>query len=196
MIASLDDADTSSTGMTDFAECLRRVAVDRDRASFAVVFDYYGPRVKAFMISRRIDPAKAEDLAQDVMLTVWRRAELYDSDKASVSTWIFTIARNRMIDEKRSESRRPDLLQRDPSQDPDAPMTPEDEHIQQTTTRRVAIAIAKLSEPQATVLRMSFVEGESHHRIAERLALPLGTVKSRIRLAKQRLFELLGENHE
>jgi len=180
----------------DHTECVRRVSGARDQAAFAVLFDFYGPRVKAFLLSRRIDPATAEDLAQEVMLTVWHKAGQYQADKAGVSTWIFTIARNRMIDHRRAERRRTGPRAEDPGQIPDAPATPEEGLFEKASEQMVKRAMAKLSGPQAEVMRLSFIEGESHHTIARRLALPLGTVKSRIRLARQRLFEFLGDPNE
>jgi len=188
--------DEESAPAADHADCVQRVADARDQAAFTVLFDFYGPRDKAFLLSRKINLAIAEDLAQEVMLTVWHKADQYRPDKAGVSTWIFTIARNRMIDFHRAEGRRKRPDAEDPSQAPASPATPEEELFQRASARKVARAMAELSGPQAEAMRLSFIEGESHHKIAERLALPLGTVKSRIRLARQRLFESLGDHHE
>jgi RNA polymerase sigma-70 factor (ECF subfamily) len=196
LMSAMDKDDASASLAANHADCVRRIAGAQDQAAFAVLFDFYGPRVKAFLLSRRIDPATAEDLAQEVMLTVWHKAGQYQADKAGVSTWVFTIARNRMIDHRRAEGRRKGLHAEDPSRMPEGPATPEDDLFEKASAQQVARAMAELSGPQAEVMRLSFIEGESHHKIARRLALPLGTVKSRIRLARQRLFEFLGDHNE
>jgi len=172
--------------------CVAKIVSDQDQAAFASLFDYFGPRVKSFLISRKLDAAAADDLAQEVMLTVWRKAHLFRPEKASVSTWIFTIARNRMIDDLRGEARRARLDAADPSQEQAAPATPEEEAINSSEAAEVLSALSTLPPAQAKLVRLSFMEGHSHHEIAERMALPLGTVKSRIRLARQRLADYFG----
>ncbi len=172
--------------------CVEKIAVERDQSAFAVIYDHFGPRVKSFVMARNIDAKTAEDLAQEVMLTVWRKAHQYQADKASVSTWVFTIARNRMIDDRRVVARRARLDLDDPSQARPDPSTPEEELSQTEEAKRVTAALNALPAAQADILRLSFMEGHSHHEIADRLALPLGTVKSRIRLAKQRLVDYFG----
>ncbi len=172
--------------------CVQRIAVARDQAAFTTLFDYFGPRVKSFLMSRRLNPQTADDLAQEVMLTIWRKAHQYQPDKASVSTWVYTIARNRMIDDRRVEAKRARLDTSDPSQEQPAPPTPEEVLQRSSDALIVTLALQSLPQSQEEIMRLSFMDGQSHHEIAERLGLPLGTVKSRIRLARQRLSDYFG----
>ncbi|MGF1476387.1 MAG: sigma-70 family RNA polymerase sigma factor [Geminicoccaceae bacterium] len=169
-----------------------RVAGERDRRAFMELFDHYAPRVKGYLRRLGVDGEAAEDLVQDVMLTVWQRAETYDPRQAGVSTWIFTIARNRRIDVIRRE-RRPEPDPDDPLLVPDAEPFGEAIVLRAETDRRLRAAVASLPEDQATLVRVSFFEEKPHGRIAKELGLPLGTVKSRIRLALGKLRSVLAE---
>jgi RNA polymerase sigma-70 factor (ECF subfamily) len=160
--------------------------VRQDRAAFASLFSYYAPRVKSYLRRQRADDRMAEDLVQDVMLTVWRKANLFDPAKASVGTWIFTIARNRFIDAMRRQNR-PELDADDPSLAPEAPVPADLCLASAEIGLRVRSAMTTLPADQATVVTLSFLEGLPHSEIAEKLAIPLGTVKSRLRLAFARL---------
>jgi len=165
---------------------LRAVGERRDRDAFGRLFRHFAPRVKAYLMRLGLDAGAAEDLMQDVMLTVWQRASTYDAARASPATWIFTIARNRRIDAARRGAR-PDLDPSDPSLAPSVP-APADEAVEAAQHERILRrAIAALPPQQAELLRLAFYEGRSHGEIAGDLALPLGTVKSRIRLALARL---------
>jgi RNA polymerase sigma factor (sigma-70 family) len=173
-----------------WAEALQAIAHGGDRVAFAGLFEHFAPRVKAYMRRLGADDGPAEDLAQEVMLTVWRRAALYDQRQAAVSTWIFTIARNKRIDQLRRE-RRPEI-------DPDDPALvgepePEAEQLvsRAQAARRLREAIDGLPSEQARVLRKNFFEDKAHSDIAEELELPLGTVKSRVRLALTKLRQAL-----
>jgi RNA polymerase sigma-70 factor (ECF subfamily) len=171
---------------TSAEELMAAVAERRDRDAFVRLFETFGPRVKAYLVRQGADPASAEDLVQDVMLTVWRRAAQFDRDKASVSTWVFTIARNRRIDVLR-RTRRPEIDPNDPALVPE-PDEPAD-RVVEAAQRRASLnaAVARLPEEQASLLRLAYFEDKSHSVIAEELALPLGTVKSRLRLAMAKL---------
>ena len=173
-----------------FRELMLAVANDRDRAAFRALFDHYAPRVKSFLMRGGATPALAEELVQEVMLTVWRRAELFDPQKAAVGTWIFTIARNRRIDALRRE-RRPEYDPNDPSLVP-AP-EPEADHVigAARDAARLRDAIRELPAAQVQVLELSYFADVPHSTIADRLDLPLGTVKSRLRLALRRLRSIL-----
>ena len=167
---------------TRFADLLVAVATRQDRSAYAELFGYYAPRVKSYLLRLGADSALAEEIAQDVMVTVWRKAGLFDRSQASVSTWIFRIARYRRIDLYR-RAKRPEL---DPEEDMILPSGVEapDARIEAMETEvRVRAAMRELPEDQASLLRLAFYEGLSHREIAEKLNVPLGTVKSRIRLA-------------
>lgn len=151
-----------------------------------MLFQTYAPRVKSYMMRQGADPNTAEELAQETLLTVWRKAGLYSGEKGSATTWIFTIARNLRIDRLRREvawQPLPDDIEEEASADP-AP----DELVSERERRdRVQSALAGLPADQAEVVTLAYVEGLSHSEIAERLGLPLGTVKSRMRLAYQKI---------
>jgi RNA polymerase sigma-70 factor (ECF subfamily) len=178
---------------SDFSELVRAVATRRDREAFARLFDHYAPRLKSFLIRQGADDTQAEDIAQETMLAVWRKAEMFDPAKASAGTWIFTIARNLRIDAIR-KARRPEFDPNDPAFVPD-PERPADEVMDADRMgRKIREALSELPEEQATVVRLSFFEDKPHAEIAEQLSLPLGTVKSRLRLAMRRIKSILGEN--
>lgn len=169
-----------------FAEDMLRIASEQCRASFTSLFEYFAPRLVSYMRQLGADAQQAEELAQEVMVTVWRKAGQYDPGKASVSTWIFRIARNRRIDAAR-RSRRPAL-------DPDEPMLrPVEAEQPDTLVGRAQMEevvrekLKSLPPEQLELLKAAFYGGLSHSEIAEAYGLPLGTVKSRIRLAFNRL---------
>ena len=167
---------------TRFADLLILVATRQDRPAFAELFAYYAPRVKSYLMRLGADNAAAEEIAQDVMVTVWRKAGLFDRAQASVSTWIFRIARNRRIDVFR-RTKKPDLDPEEPMILPAGVEAPDAQIEAMETETRVRAAMKDLPEEQLLLLRMAFYEGLSHREIADKLDVPLGTVKSRIRLA-------------
>ena len=169
---------------------LTRVAATRDRAAFAQLFDHFAPRVKSFMMRKGSTAEQAEDLVQETMISVWSKAGLFVSDRGSVATWIFTIARNLRIDRLRREksSMFTDLDDYDaPSDDANA----EDLLGRFQEDGQVAKALLLIPEEQRQLLFLSFVEEIPQSEIAKRLQIPLGTVKSRMRLAYRRLHKLL-----
>lgn len=170
------------------ADLLQRVAERRDVEAFRKLFQAYAPRVKSYMMRQGTDVNTAEELAQETLLTVWRKAALYSSAKGSATTWIFTIARNLRIDRLRKEvawQPMPEGIEYEVSDDP----TPHDEVSDRERRDRVRAALAQLPPDQSEVVTLSYIEGLSHSEIAERLGLPLGTVKSRMRLAYQKIRE-------
>ncbi|MBX9683409.1 MAG: sigma-70 family RNA polymerase sigma factor [Hyphomicrobium sp.] len=170
------------------ADFLQRIAERGDVEAFRKLFQAYAPRVKAYMMRQGADPNTAEELAQETLLTVWRKAGLYSGEKGSATTWIFTIARNLRIDRLRRELswvELPDGHDEEPS--PDA--LPDELLSQQQRKLRVQTALATLPPDQLEVVSLSYIEGLSHSEIAERLGLPLGTVKSRMRLAYHKVRE-------
>lgn len=169
-----------------FADQMEAIAQRSDRAAFASLFAYYAPRLKSYMQRLGAEPDLAEELAQEVMITVWRKAALFDRQQASVSTWIFRIARNRRIDAFR-RTKTVALDPEEPSLIPDSLDEPDRVFEMGETESRVRAALLELPQDQIVLLQQAFYEGLSHSEIAERQGLPLGTVKSRIRLAFQKL---------
>lgn len=154
------------------------------------MFEYYAPRVKGYLKRLATDDAAAEELAQEVMLTVWRKAKQFDARQASASTWIFRIARNRRIDMAR-RAKRPELDADEPLLQPVETQAPDDAAHARDREDRVRAALSCLPPDQVDLLRLAFFDGLSHSEIAERENVPLGTVKSRIRLAFAKLREQL-----
>lgn len=164
---------------------LAAIAVERDRDAFRELFAEWAPRFKGFVVRRGVAPAQADDLVQDILLTVWRKADRYDAERASASTWLFTIARNRMIDCLRREQR-PTVELDDPALVPMDPQQAEAVEKEQDG-ERIRTALQALPDEQAVILQRAYFGGETLKGIAHDLQLPEGTVKSRVRLALQRL---------
>jgi RNA polymerase sigma-70 factor, ECF subfamily len=164
------------------ADCIARIAVSKDEASFEALFRYFAPRLKSYFMRLGADASAAEEVTQEAMVQVWRNADQFDRSKASASTWIFTIARNLSIDAFR-RARRPSFDPSDPAFIPDGEMLPDLQLERAETEQRVRLVMNSLSPNEKRVLILSFYENLSHGEIAERLGIPLGTVKSRIRLA-------------
>ena len=175
-----------------FSEWMHAIASNGDRQAFGEMFAYFAPRVKSYLLRLGASNHQAEDLAQDVMLIVWRRASQYDPAQASLSTWIFTIARNRRIDVLRKE-RRPEFDPEDPALVQDSEPRPDESVERDQKSALLREAIGDLPQEQAELLKLNYFEDLPHSAIAERLGLPLGTVKSRLRLAMTRMRKALGE---
>lgn len=176
-------------------EALRAVAVGQDRAAFARLFAHFAPRVKRYLMQGGSPEALAEELAQDALAAVWRKAALFDPAQAAASTWIFTIARNLRVDALRrkhgieSGESGAEAIDFDRFE---ADQPPADESLHAARLgERLHAALAELPPEQVQVLRLSFFEDEPHARIAAELGIPLGTVKSRVRLAVAQLRRLL-----
>jgi RNA polymerase sigma factor (sigma-70 family) len=180
----------SNTQLDHFNDLARRVADTRDKAAFAKLFDHYAPRINAYLLRLGTPNGLAEEIAQDTMIVLWNKASLFDSSKSSISTWLFRVARNRRID----------LMRRDKSDriDPNDPIfhpspigSADDDMDAATRDERVREAMKQLKPDQLDLIRASFFQNMSHSEIAERDGLPLGTVKSRIRLAFKKLRDAL-----
>ncbi len=170
------------------ANFLQRVAASGDVEAFRQLFETYAPRVKAYMMRQGADANTAEELAQETLLTVWRKAGLYSDDRGSATTWIFTIARNLRIDRLRKEMTWVELPEGRNEEASDDPL-PDQMYEDNERRKRVQSALSDLPADQHEVVALSYIEGLSHSEIAERLRLPLGTVKSRMRLAYLKIRE-------
>jgi len=172
---------------------LKAVARDGDRQAFTRLFLHYAPRIKTFLRKLGTEDAVAEELAQEAMLAVWRQAASFDPARANAGTWIFSIARNLRIDRLRKEKRPACCVDgEEPGIDP-APRA-DDALATLQGERRLRGALAGLPADQAEVVTLSFYEDRPHAEIAARLKIPLGTVKSRLRLAMKRIRAGLGED--
>ncbi len=168
----------------EWVTLIRRVAETQDTDAFTELFEHFAPRIKGFLIKSGADHAMAEECAQDVMVTVWRKAAQFDPSRASVATWIFTIARNRRIDMLRRDRRpEPEELNWGPEEEPDQL----DVLGMQQEAGQLAIALSRLPEKQRSMIERAYFGELTHSEIAEETGLPLGTIKSRIRLALERL---------
>ena len=169
------------------------ITKNRDHTAFAHVFDFYAPRIKAFLMRGNCPSALAEEVTQDVMATLWQKAHMFDSDKSSLGTWLFRIARNRRIDLiRRDKSDKLDA--NDPTMFPTIDEIDTNDMDARVRDQRIRKAISALPTDQMKLIRLSFFEGQPHSQIAKELDLPLGTVKSRIRLAFNRLRKQLSQD--
>ena len=183
----------NSKKLSTWDELLVRVGRDRDKSAFAELFDYFAPRVKSFLLRFGTDMSLAEEIAQEAMIMVWRRAETYDPRQSAASTWIFTIARNKRIDRLRRENRPlPDMT--DPAVMPENIETGEIQVARMQQEKKIRHALKNLPEEQAKMIFSAYYEEKSHREIAEESGVALGTVKSRIRLALNRLRAHLNED--
>ncbi len=173
-------------------ELLAAVGASRDGRAFTVLFDHFRPRLQAQMVRGGLAPFAAEDVTQDVMETIWRKAHLYDPGKSAAATWVFHIARNRRIDLRR-RNRELSVAAEDFDGLPDPADDSDDCLDAARRDEHVRTALDALPQEQVTLVRLAFFEGLSHSTIASRLKLPIGTVKSRLRLAFARLRRLLQE---
>lgn len=171
----------------ELADLIARVGREQDRSAFAQLFDHFAPRVKSFLMRSGLPDSVAEEVAQEVMITVWNKATTFDPGRAGVSTWVFTIARNQGIDHLRRTRARTTDLPFEPEDEADP--APSGELVAITTERELSVraALANLPPEQATIVRLSFFAEKPHAQIASELGIPLGTVKSRVRLALNRL---------
>lgn len=178
------------------ADLIKAIAQRQDKSAFAALFKHFGPRVKAFLMRGGSDAETAQEVAQEALIMVWRKAASFDAGRASAATWIYTIARNKRIDLLRRTGRPPIE-----TEDWLTIFAPEEEDADKSvlagqTYSRVKELMAGLSGDQLVVIRMAFFEDKTHTVIAEELKLPLGTVKSRIRLALGRLRDSLEKEQD
>ncbi len=184
-----------SVGAAQWDRLIEAVATRQDRVAFAELFEYFAPRIKTFMRRSGASEATADELAQETMLAVWRKAPLFESSGAGASAWIFTIARNLRIDALRRDWRGSAHETSDIDAEFQVDEAPQPDVLLATAQAetRVKAALAKLSDDQMQVIELSFYQEKAHAQIAQVLQIPLGTVKSRLRLAMNRLRKLLDE---
>jgi len=172
----------------EWSECLTLIGQYEDRAAFTRLFRHFAPLMKAFALSgSTLSANNADELVQEVMLKVWQKAGAFNAEKAAASTWIYTIARNS----------RTDLFRR--LQKFDTPLSADDVTGSQESEEAFMVLhqkrgrdkirglIDELPNDQAQILAKVYMEGKSHSEVAGELDIPLGTVKSRVRLALQKL---------
>ncbi|HEX2528055.1 MAG TPA: sigma-70 family RNA polymerase sigma factor [Geminicoccus sp.] len=178
----------------DFAELIERVAGSHDKAAFAALFHHFAPKIRSYLRRLGVGDTMADDLTQEVMLSVWRRAGQYDRRLAAPATWVYTIARNKRIDALRrdrgAETSLDDTIEQEPD---DAPLSDEIA-IARQMREKVLVAVDALPPDQARLLKVFYFEEKSHSVIAEEMELPLGTVKSRLRLALAKMRTLMNMN--
>ena len=184
------EAAAPGTGLAD--ELIGRIARKADRAAFAELFRLFAPRLKSYLMRQGCDFSLAEELMQETMVMVWRRAASFDSQRAAATTWLFTIARNKRIDALRRQ-RRPEIDLGDPALVPDPAPGADEPVLANERGRRLADALAALPAEQAALIRLAYFDDRAHSDIAAETQLPLGTVKSRLRLALVKLRRALEE---
>jgi RNA polymerase sigma-70 factor (ECF subfamily) len=187
--------DGAASDAARWAALIEAVATHGDREAFAVLFEHFAPRIKTFMQRSGADERGADELAQETLLAVWSKAKLFDPQSAGAAAWIFTIARNLRIDGLRRRKRTPtqDTAEIDLEFQVDDGPLPDAGLAASELESRVRNALSVLPEDQLRVVELSFFEEKAHAEIAETLRIPLGTVKSRLRLAMNRLRSLLGD---
>ncbi|ELT49780.1 sigma-70 family RNA polymerase sigma factor [Brucella sp. ZJ1_1] len=167
-------------------ELMLAVSSRRDVDAFEVIFKHFAPRVKAYMAKLSADTQAAEELMQETMIAVWNKADQFDVAKGALSTWIFTIARNQRIDAVR-RARRPEFDPTDPAFVPDEEQLADLSIAERQSASQLRAAMADLPKEQSVLLELAYFEERTHSAIAKKLNLPLGTVKSRLRLAFNKL---------
>ncbi|MEM9693091.1 MAG: sigma-70 family RNA polymerase sigma factor [Myxococcota bacterium] len=175
------------------AACMDAIASRRDREAFGLLYRRYAPRVRAFLRRRNADAATSTEVTQEVMLTIWRKAETFDPARATVASWVFTIARNRYIDRIRRERR--------PEPEPEDTAAPSDRAPDRRVDAsrrhaRLREAVAELPSDQRSLIEMAYLEGRTQRDMAAATGLALGTVKSRVRLAMRRLRRAMDAGEE
>ena len=187
---SMDEASTLSK--MSHEQLVLEIAQNKDCNAFKILFEYFAPRLKSYLLNFKIANQKAEDLTQEVMITLWQKGDKFNPEKAKLSTWLFRIARNKYIDLVRKQ-KYPELNTDDYLSAMVAPEKTDKSLEDKQDSSLIKEAMERLSDEQRLVINLSFFKELSHSQIAEETGLPLGTVKSRIRTAFQTLRKELGE---
>ena len=189
---SISSSPLENASAASHEELLLRVAALRDRNAFVALFNYFAPRVKSYLLKHGADETSAEEVVQNTFVTIWEKAASFNAQKSAASTWIFTIARNKRIDMLRRQK----FIEYD-SDSPDienaAEVPPDEKYATDSDVENLQAALADLPEEQARLLHMAFFEDKSHQAISDETHLPLGTVKSRLRLGMEKLRHILSK---
>jgi RNA polymerase sigma-70 factor (ECF subfamily) len=169
-----------------FEKCMYEIAENQDKSAFSIIFKHFSPRLKSYFIKAGAADNQAEEIIQEVMISVWTKASSYDKNKSSVSTWLYTIARNKRIDKIRKEKRHY-MLESDEGLEIPVDSTQEEEIMSTELSKKVDDYMKNLPKEQAKLLKLSYFNEKTHVDIAKELNIPLGTVKSRIRLALSKI---------
>jgi len=191
---TMENNEASNNKLASLSACMSKVAEQRDRAAFAELFDHYAPLIRAYSLAR--EPGAdlvADELVQEVMSRVWLKADKFNPELANLNTWIFTLARNCRVDYLRRNSRY--VTEIDPTDifeniEYEGPSPFQMAH-QSRAEERIRAGLKALPREQAEILTAVYLEGKSHQQASEELRLPLGTVKSRVRLALKKLQVLV-----
>ncbi len=188
------NADTISMNTDDdLTLSVELVGKNQDKLAFNNIFRYFAPRLKSFLVKAGSTDSQAEEVIQEVMIAVWTKSSTYDSNKSSVSTWIYTIARNKRIDKIRKEKRHY-LSESDEGLEIPVDSTQEKEIFSAQVSDSLKRYMSNLPEEQSKLLKLSYFYNKTHADISEELKIPLGTVKSRIRLALTKMRHLVEVN--
>ncbi|MAH88618.1 MAG: RNA polymerase subunit sigma [Pelagibacterales bacterium] len=173
--------------------CINAIGVNQDKQAFSTIFKYFAPRLKSFLVKAGSTDSQAEEVIQEVMIAVWTKSATYDSSKSSVSTWVYTIARNKRIDKIRKEKRHY-LSESDEGLEIPVDSTQEKEILSAQLSSSLKKYMSNLPKEQSKLLQLSYFYNKTHADISEELKIPLGTVKSRIRLALTKMRHLVEVN--
>lgn len=172
---------------------LRDIGENQDRIAFSNIFRYFAPRLKSYFVKIGCSETQAEEIIQEVMIAVWTKSSTYDRKKSSVSTWIYTIAKNKRIDKIRKE-RKHNTVESDESLEIPVASIQEQQILSTEVSEKILHSLKFLPNEQAELLKLSYFYEKTHSDIAKDLSLPLGTVKSRIRLALSKMRNLVELN--
>jgi RNA polymerase sigma-70 factor (ECF subfamily) len=177
----------------DLGNFLRDIGENQDKLAFSNIFKYFAPRLKSYFVKIGCTETQAEEIIQEVMIAVWTKSNTYNKEKSSVSTWIYTIAKNKRIDKIRKEKKH-NTVESDESLEIPVPSKQEQQILSTEVSEKIRHSLKFLPIEQAELLKLSYFYEKTHSDIAKDLSLPLGTVKSRIRLALSKMRNLVELN--
>lgn len=182
---------------TELCEWLTAVATQRDKQAFTHLFHFFSPKIQRIAKVKVNTDAQANEVVQETMGNVWRKAHLFDGNKGAVTTWVYTIMRNVTFDMLRKvRSNREDTLSDDIWPLAEAENIQEADFTDHLANKKLRSVIDNLPENQQQVIKAYYFMEMSQDQLAVHLNLPLGTIKSRLRLALGKLKAQLGESHD